>query len=835
MTMALKSAIFAVLPIMLGCAGWASQSALGQTVAPDDRKIVGGVEAPEGAWPWQVSIYRRAPDGSFSAHCGGTLIHARWVLSAAHCFVREGRSVSKDDVLVVEATSRIDRQVRRGAGRGRQLEVRRIVPHERYNASLTENDIALIELASEARSQPIPLAHASDTALERVGLPATVTGWGFLRAIRIVTVDGKQQVIDTKTDQPVTVDQVITDRLMQVELPLVDRDICRRANADSPNSLDERNLCAGLREGGKDSCQGDSGGPLAVRDERGNFIQIGIVSWGIDCGRPDRFGIYTRVSAFESWIRSTAGVALARPEPAARPAPVPESAPGAAVSVPLPPLPKLAAGDRALLIGIERYKVERFNLRGTVNDVRNMRRLLIETFGFKPEQIVTLTDAQATRANILETFEQWLVAGSAPGSRVVFFMSSHGFQSPERARGSEPDGMDETLVPHDVFVETVGGRKAVRNQIIDDEIADLLKAIPDRKVMVVIDACFSGTATRDALGLARGAPGTVKHLGAALTPEELKDLEAPLPVVATRSGKAIAVVPSTGGFIKRSDNVAAWSATDDGQAALVDTEAVEPQGVFTRRLIEGLAGKRADRSGDGIVTFAELLDYVRKESRAYCERNPETCEGGLSPQLEARAELLAADVLTGQLPGRPQALVQNVLSHDNPAGLTVELVPPAPLKIGSEVRFRISTRKPGYVVLLDVTPDGKITQIFPNSRSLSSPTAGRQKSNLVNPDRPLLIPTSQFDRFTYVLDPPAGDGLLVAVLSDEPLKSVPVPQLPHSMERSAAVDYVAALADELRKTFERRRREAMVGSRTAGSPRLPADWSVAMKPYRIVP
>ena len=38
-----------------------------------------------------------------------------------------------------------------------------------------------------------------------------------------------------------------------------------------------------VREGGKDSCQGDSGGPLVVRDERGNFIQIGVVSWGIDC------------------------------------------------------------------------------------------------------------------------------------------------------------------------------------------------------------------------------------------------------------------------------------------------------------------------------------------------------------------------------------------------------------------------------------------------------------------------------------------------------------------------------------------------------------------------
>ena len=134
-------------------------------------------------------------------------------------------------------------------------------------------------------------------------------------------------------------------------------------------------------------------------------------------------------------------------------------------------------------------------------------------------------------------------------------------------------------------------------------------------------------------------------------------------------------------------------------------------------------------------------------------------------------------------------------------------------------------------MLLDVTPDGKITQIFPNSRSLSTPTGRRVTSSLVHPDRPLLIPNPRnpYEGFTYKLDPPAGDGLLVALLSDEPLKSIPIPELPHSMERSAAIDYVVALADELRKAFERRRREAELIAQK------PTDWSVVMRPYRIVP
>ena len=59
-----------------------------------------------------------------------------------------------------------------------------------------------------------------------------MTGWGFLRAIKVVTVDGRQQAVDAKTSQPVTADDVFTDRLLQVELPLVDRETCRRANTD---------------------------------------------------------------------------------------------------------------------------------------------------------------------------------------------------------------------------------------------------------------------------------------------------------------------------------------------------------------------------------------------------------------------------------------------------------------------------------------------------------------------------------------------------------------------------------------------------------------------------
>ncbi|KAK9506529.1 hypothetical protein O3M35_008451 [Rhynocoris fuscipes] len=64
-------------------------------------------------------------------------------------------------------------------------------------------------------------------------------------------------------------------------------------------------VCAGEKEGGKDACSGDSGGPLVIRqDKRCLKTQIGITSFGRDCGLPNMPGIYTRVSYYIPWIES---------------------------------------------------------------------------------------------------------------------------------------------------------------------------------------------------------------------------------------------------------------------------------------------------------------------------------------------------------------------------------------------------------------------------------------------------------------------------------------------------------------------------------------------------
>ncbi|KAL1117766.1 hypothetical protein AAG570_004081 [Ranatra chinensis] len=100
-------------------------------------------------------------------------------------------------------------------------------------------------------------------------------------------------------------------QLMEVELTLVEGEDCEnllgRSNGTRlPRGLDpEIMLCAGEKEGGKDTCSGDSGGPLVIQ-EVGKCLttQVGITSFGRECGKPNSPGVYTRVSYYVPWIES---------------------------------------------------------------------------------------------------------------------------------------------------------------------------------------------------------------------------------------------------------------------------------------------------------------------------------------------------------------------------------------------------------------------------------------------------------------------------------------------------------------------------------------------------
>lgn len=99
-----------------------------------------------------------------------------------------------------------------------------------------------------------------------------------------------------------------TNNLMYVPLPVVNQTICRNSidivRKEKNLSLTDNMFCAGNFEGGKDSCMGDSGGAYVLK-EGDYFWAAGIVSWGINCGEPGTYGVYTCVANYVDWIKRT--------------------------------------------------------------------------------------------------------------------------------------------------------------------------------------------------------------------------------------------------------------------------------------------------------------------------------------------------------------------------------------------------------------------------------------------------------------------------------------------------------------------------------------------------
>jgi secreted trypsin-like serine protease len=275
-------------------------------------RVIGGEPAKVGDWPWQVALKRRSADGKFNFICGGSVIAEHWVLTAGHCVTDgDGKAQSPDSFLLIGGTHDI-----KSDSSGERLHVKRVLPHEGYSSKTLENDIALLEVVESARSAPVPFADAKNAALEAPGKDATVTGWGLIRAIHYeANPSGGMMALDAETKAQISPSEMeskyLTNQLQQLTMPLVALDQCSAMYKPKNYgvTIDNRVVCAGLPGAQKkDACHGDSGGPLVVKDDTG-YVQVGVVSLGDpDCVVEGLPGIYTRVSAFEPWLRKMTGI-----------------------------------------------------------------------------------------------------------------------------------------------------------------------------------------------------------------------------------------------------------------------------------------------------------------------------------------------------------------------------------------------------------------------------------------------------------------------------------------------------------------------------------------------
>ncbi|QIY99088.1 trypsin-like serine protease [Streptomyces sp. S1D4-11] len=230
----------------------------GAVAAP--QPIVGGTTTTTTAYPFMMQI----TDASQNQFCGGTLVAANKVVTAAHCMVGETTS----GVRVVGGRTYLN------GTNGTVSKVSKIWINPDYTDATNGDDVAVLTLSTSMSYTPASYVASTDTGVYATGATARIIGWG------------------TTSESGSSANQLRT-----ATVPIVSNSSC--AGSYGSDFVASDMVCAGYTNGGTDTCQGDSGGPLLI-----GGVLAGITSWGNGCAEAGYPGVYTRLTTFSSLVKT---------------------------------------------------------------------------------------------------------------------------------------------------------------------------------------------------------------------------------------------------------------------------------------------------------------------------------------------------------------------------------------------------------------------------------------------------------------------------------------------------------------------------------------------------